>query len=551
MFQHIKNHAGILIILVLTVIAYLNSLHCDYQFDDIRVILEDGFIKNYANFTHIETWKTVNNRPFALFTFALNYKLHGINIVGYHLSNIAIHLCSVVLVYILTIKLFNLANVKISTIASLLPALVFAVNPIQSQAVTYVVQRMTSLSVLFYLGAFYAYLEMRTATGKNLRAKRPAFAFITGLCIVLSILSKQIGLSIFITIAASEAFIISQNGKRVPKIFAIFYSILIIAGLSYVVRSGSLPHQDLTISRYNYFITQLHVLPTYFKIMFTGTGQNIDHYVLPIASMSIQAIFGALLYIGAITLLFFKTNPIVKFASVFFIGSMLIESSVIPITDTIVEHRWYLPIIPVMLILSAIYNRYSEIVNKKYHYVALGLIAVSMTAVTINRNRVWESKAKLWLDSYEKNPQNPRALNNYAHALMLEDRYAETIPLLLRAMAINPSKTTPITNIAISYSYIHNWERADYYLKIAEQLVPTQSETAYARGVYLNEKGDYAHAAVQFNNAISADRLNYRAREDLIECLNKTRNETEGRKQQMALLELNPDYLKAERGEYR
>ncbi len=98
MFQHIKNHAGILMILVLTVIAYLNSLHCDYQFDDIRVILEDGFIKNFANFTHIETWKTVNNRPFALFTFALNYKLHGINIVGYHLSNIAIHLCSVVLV---------------------------------------------------------------------------------------------------------------------------------------------------------------------------------------------------------------------------------------------------------------------------------------------------------------------------------------------------------------------------------------------------------------------------------------------------------------------
>ena len=204
-----------------------------------------------------------------------------------------------------------------------------------------------------------------------------------------------------------------------------------------------------------------------------------------------------------------------------------------------------------MLIITAMYNRYCVFGTLRHHYYAIGILAAVMALGTINRNRAWESKAKLWLDSHEKNTKNPRALNNYAHALMLEERFEESIPLLLRSIEIEPGRPTPITNIAISYSFAHKWERADYYLKIAEKQAATRSETLYARGIYLSEKGDISHAIERFRDALSRDQLNYQAREELIKCLKTAGNKGESNVQEDALLRLNPDYYKSKSYGYK
>ncbi len=536
---------------MLTVLAYMNSLYADYQFDDLRVILNDGFIKNFDNFSNINTWTTVNLRPFSLFTFALNYQLHGINVFGFHVTNIVIHLCSVILVYLLTIQLFSITNIRASRISLLLPAMIFALHPMQTQAVTYIVQRMTSLSVLFYLGALVAYLQLRTVSGKNLLLKIPVYALITALCVILSILTKQIGLSVVVVFAAMEMFVLSHSGKKLPLVFAGLYAAVITAGIGYVIINDLLPLATRNISRYDYFITQLHILPVYFRLFFTGYGLNIDHFVLPLSTLSPNAYLGISIYILAVSLLFFRINPIIKLALLFFIATMLVESSIIPIDDILVEHRWYLTIVPLSLIITSIYNHFCMEYESKSYYIGVLVLALLLGVGTTFRNADWDSKLSLWNDSLLKNPDNPRAQNNYAQALMLEERFEESIPYLLNSIAINPKKNIPLTNVSISYSYIGNWDRAEYFLKIAENGMSFKSETLFARGIYYLKRGDLSHARLKFSDAIRADYLNYDARQKLVETLLLQGEVLASREQESALLTLNPEYFQVLIGDYR
>lgn len=545
-----RNHFGLFILIVLSLIAYSNTLYSDYHFDDIRVILEDGIIKNFDNFLHTDMWLTVNWRPFALFTFALNYQAHGIDVFGYHVVNIAVHILTMVLVYIFTAQVFKISNLKSSSITLLIPALVFALHPIQTQSVTYIVQRMTSLSVLFYIGALVSYIEMRLAAEKNLLAKTSAFALFTGICILLSILSKQIGLSVFIVFMAAEAFLLSRNGNKTAIVFSLLYATVIFGGIVYVTVQGLLPQAYSGISRCDYFVSQLHVLPSYFGLMLTGIGQNIDHFIRPVHTFGLGAIFGSVIYLFSLLVLVLPVNRIVKFASLFFVATMLVESSFIPIADVFVEHRMYLTIIPLSLVLAYLYSIFQDKGTIRYHYLSVGVFAVLLTGATWSRNTVWKTPVSLWTDSCDKNSANPRALNNLGQALMEEERFVEAIPLLHKALGQDPQRLYLLTNIAVSYSFVQNWKYSDFYIKLVADKAPHSAESIFLRGLYCHLRGNNDTAITLFKSAIAHDARHFQSRQFLIEALRAKGDFTDENAQKDELLRLYPEYYRVLNRDY-
>ena len=147
---------SVAIITVAVVIIYSNTFNSSFHFDDFHAILDNSKLKRLSNF-----WSILANeqRPVSMVTFALNYAVSGKNVFGYHITNTAIHIMAAVLAYFLIYK--TLASFKTDSgwarRIAFFTALIFAVHPIQTQAVTYVVQRMESLSGMLYLLGFVCF----------------------------------------------------------------------------------------------------------------------------------------------------------------------------------------------------------------------------------------------------------------------------------------------------------------------------------------------------------------------------------------------------------
>lgn len=178
------NLLVLLALCVVGILLYSRTLHVPWVFDDIQNICENPVVHDFATALR-NVW---GQRGFAYLTFAVNYRFGGLDVVGYHLVNIAIHLLASWLVYLLAKRAFpelpagdgedrEIAS-RVSPLAPVFVAFLFLVHPIQTQAVNYIVQRMTSLSALLFLLAVYGYVrfvegrESQSVRSKTLDARR-------------------------------------------------------------------------------------------------------------------------------------------------------------------------------------------------------------------------------------------------------------------------------------------------------------------------------------------------------------------------------------------
>ncbi len=162
-----KSYFQFLLIAVAGLICYSNTFTVPFQFDDVWNIAENRIIQNLENFTVNFTGYQYNPRRFiGYLTFALNYKIGALNAAGYHAVNLVIHLLNAFLVYYLASltlrsRFYAPDTMRSAQLVPLFSALFFVAHPIQTQAVTYIVQRFTSLATMFYLLSVVLYVKGR------------------------------------------------------------------------------------------------------------------------------------------------------------------------------------------------------------------------------------------------------------------------------------------------------------------------------------------------------------------------------------------------------
>ena len=467
--------AGLAIIILLGIIIYSNSFSCSFHLDDYRNIVNNIKIRDISD---VKAWYSFSpNRPFSIFTLVLNYHFNQLNVWGYHLVNLFIHLVNTCLVWWLTLLIFSSPALKDNPVArhkkvlALITALLFVSHPLATQSVTYIIQRMASMVTMFYLLSLALYAKARLMN-KGVISKNLLFAG-SVISVMLAILTKENAFTLPFAILLVEFFFfrtkkysINFKNYRLILLIAAFLGIILIFPFKYsfsIIKPISpTGHPEFVITPVNYFLTQFSVIVKYLQLLFLPINQNLD-YDFPISNNFFRIItLGSFLVLASLIILaiyLFKKHRIISFGIFWFFLTLLIESSIIPINDVIFEHRTYLPSFGFFLILSSV----TAVLYMNYKTLTIfiwAVIAVSYSLLTYERNKIWKDDLTLWNDVVKKSPNKARAISTRGNVYVRLEQWDKAIDDFTKALKIDPKLQFALTNRGFAYRNLGQFDKA-------------------------------------------------------------------------------------------
>jgi Tfp pilus assembly protein PilF len=527
MFTHPLSHA--LIILLLGFLAYSNTFGVPFVFDDQSSILGNPVIQDLGNFVPGSSgFDYGSRRIFGYFTFALNYHFGGFDVAGYHLFNLAIHLCTALLIYVpvrLTFRTPQMAGSPLAPQAggaALLAALLFVVHPVQTQAVTYIVQRLTSLATFFYLLALVAYIMARLRLGEDPatgRSKggadaapansRPGWRAVLLLAVsvaaaVLAMKTKEIAFTLPLAALLYEACFFRGEWRR--RIFFLSPLLLTLPLLpcSILLSGGEAPENEAAalekqlrafteIPRLHYLFTQFRVIVTYLRLFILPVRQNVDYDYPVFTTFFTPPVFlslALLIVLFALAIYLYRAGSpdagrpsrprpelrLVAFGIFWFFLTLSVESGLVPIADVIFEHRLYLPSVGVAMaaaiavLLAA--QKSSAVLRGRIPLLAVAAAILGLTVATWQRNQVWDSSDSLWEDTVRKSPRKARPWYNLGTYQMGLGQLEEARRSLSQSVVNDPDFADAWHNLGLAHLMAGRYQQALNPLQTALRLEP-------------------------------------------------------------------------------
>lgn len=575
----------ILLVLIIGFIGYSNTLNAPFVFDDVPNIVDNPIIKNLNFYLHPSESKVFDQYTMLMYryigsiTFAINYKIHGLNVTGYHVFNILIHLINSVLVYWLVFIIFknipyascvsNQLLTKHASFTAFFSALLFVAHPIQIQAVTYIVQRFASLATMFYVFSLIMYLKARLAIDdvnikhdqKKLPIETMVYCLVSLLSAVLAMKTKEIAFTLPVMITMCEFLLFRANfKKRILYLFPFVLTMLIIPlTLHYVlVFSGGIgsPTRLATdMTRLDYLFTEFRVIITYLRIIFLPVGLNVDYdYKIYHSFFDIEVFlsFAFILILSAVVVKcyykFTKSIPYIIFVflgTVWFFITLSVESSFIPIADVIFEHRMYLPSIGIFMMISVllviVIDRYNQEWVESAVVMSVVLIAVVLAVTTYSRNILWNDGITLWQDVVNKSPEKARGYVSLGQAYSDKGSHDKAITYFKRAISLDPSDFTPHLNLGVALGKLGHTNEAIIEFKEALRINPHDALSRNSLGTALGRLGLINEAISEFKEVLRKNPENALAHSNLGIALGKLGKTNEAIKEFEAALRINPD----------
>lgn len=467
------------VIAVFTWVGYFNSLDVPFTFDDERnivknpgVLMPDLSPTSMAQAAFGEGNPTP--RPIAYLSFGINHALGGLDVTGYHVVNIAIHMVNGWLVYLLALRLCPIL-LKTSedrpksfcALFALAVALLFVSHPVQTQSVTYIVQRMASLCTLFYLAGLLCYIAGRNAPKPTVRSYIVWWGGAL-VCWVLALGTKQFAVTLPLAVMLYEWIARGGSLKIQKKALAVIGGgVLLMAVVAVVFKSGlffeggtfaklfkGYEFRDFTLTER--VMTQARVVVHYIGlIIYPAPSRLVLVYDYPLSTSLLAPITTLLGFLGlgamaVASVVFARRLPLLAFGVLWFMLHLVVESSIIPL-EMVYEHRLYVPIIGAgLLFVGAVFTL---IKNQKAALAAVVVLSGVMLFATHERNETWRDRLGLWQDNAAKQPTEPRAFFNMASILRERGEYAEAIDMLEETIKLEPR-------------YQEAWVRAGALLKL-------------------------------------------------------------------------------------
>ncbi|RWS11056.1 transmembrane and TPR repeat-containing protein CG4050-like protein [Dinothrombium tinctorium] len=498
---------------------YSNSLKCGFAFDDMSAIRDNRDLRPQTSVLQLfinDFWGTQirkeqshkSYRPLCVLTFRLNYLIHELRPFGYHLVNVVLHVV-VCLIY------HRLCNIFMPHIASLVSALLFAVHPVHSEAVTGVVGRAELLSTMFFLFAFHAYINATK------RRSVTCWSLIL-LCVILTVLAtlcKEQGITVIAVCLFHELFIgqkinlasILQSLKasktpipqRIKESF-LRIIVLVISTLCILVfrlqimgsqlpvftkfdnpaAAAETPTRQLT---YNFLLAAnawLLLFPFHLCCDWTmGTIMLIESVfdARNMATLLFYVVFAVLIWnmvrrsepilVLGLSLIIF---PFLPASNLFFPVGFVIAERVLYIPSTgfcmMVGYGWFL-----------LFERFSDNNNnnektkrpsKKLLVTALVVVLCMHFVRTMLRNEDWENEYSIFVAGLKVTQRNAKLYNNVGHALESEGKYLEALQFFLKAVDVQPDDIGAHMNVGRTYNNLNEYELAETAFRKAKSLLP-------------------------------------------------------------------------------
>lgn len=428
----------IILIFMYLLLIYSNTFQVPFLFDDQQNILErtDLQLTRITPDTVMDTFFTNKfggekfYRPISCLSFALNYRMGGYRVAGYHMVNVLIHLIATLFLYKTILLLLGLGNIRLTDREKIfiagLSTVLWASHPIQAQAVNYIVQRMASLAAMFYIIGLWSYIRFRQTFVQSGWLNSIKWMLIAIFSFLSAILSKE-NAAIFPLGVLLIEFFFFDGYKKIRKkpiqIFCFTGALLLIpiligyfffntGGLEnilsgYETRPFTATQRLLTQSRVLFlYISQL-IYPIPSKFSLVHYIPFSDSLFSPITTLLATA--GIL--IGILTAFVIgRRYPLIAFPVVFYFFHHIVESSIIPL-EMIYEHRNYLPsfffFLPIAVALVKGLNFY-----KKQNKFIWSSLLVFITAIiflfglsTHLRNQDWQSVKSFWTKELKNTPE--------------------------------------------------------------------------------------------------------------------------------------------------
>lgn len=487
-------------IVLLGAFIYGHTLHVPWYLDDIRAIVENRSIHQFK--TALDNL-FLSSQGVVDLTFALNYRIDGLNVEGYHLVNILIHLLASCLVFFLLKRVF-----PERFLLAFGGALLFVAHPLQTQAVTYIVQRSTTLAALFFFLALYLYTLSRE-TSRHQTTRYWLFyggALISG---ALAVLVKQNTAVLPVAILLFDRYFLScekrQSLRQLLLCVAPFALIpiwlavdrLLVpaftgGGLTSVGGVPALIHLK-HLSPVNYMVTEFSVLWHYLRLLFVPYGQALDYDYPIVNEIFTLKSFVALLGIAALLALAIflrKKLPQVSAGIFWFFLCLCVESTIIPL-DPIFEHRLYLPIFGFVLVVMAGVSK----LPRQTALISFMLLISLLAVLSWQRNQLWNDPIAFYEDNLQRAPRSERVHLDLANAYRNQGRFSEAIPLYKRALEINPDYILIHVNLSKAYMEQGDFSQASAILLEGMRRNPSYFKLYNNLGVIYNRLGKFREAA--------------------------------------------------------
>jgi len=531
---------------VLAVVIYSSAFHGPFIFDDGMYISKNPLIKNLGNF-----WPPSGPRYLGYLSFALNFRISGLDTFGFHLVNVMIHIVNGLLVYALVTATFRTpwmerAQVedkeRVAFVLALIVSVLFIVHPVQTQAVTYMAQRFASLATLFYLLSLVSYIRWRLSSGPK---AFKVFLYIVALASAIAAQNtKEISFTLPVMIVLYEGVFFGWDKKRIPALIPLILTLIIIplailgpeagfggggSGIGEITRE--LQIRDLTaLSRHDYLVTQFRVIVTYLRLIVFPVNQTLDYdYPLFTSIFSPEPLLSFLFLLSIVILsvwIFVKSRRVncalglLFSAGVFwFFITLSIESSIIPINDLIFEHRLYLAMPGAALAFGSalLYGaRFVPGNRSAASAAALALmiavvVSVPLSVATYMRNTVWADEVVFWEDAVVKSPMKARVHNNLGSVYYRKGDLARAMDEFKRAIELKPNFADAHYNLGVAYKDIGRMDDAILEFEAAVTFQPAKANAHNNLGLAYLSKGRIEDAVGEFSATIRLEPGNYRA----------------------------------------
>ncbi len=536
----------------ITFAAYSNCYQGIAIFDD------DTFIRNSSDFR--ETFPPnllapAISRPFVRWTLWWNNRISGYDLWSYHLVNVLVHLIAAFMLFEIVRRLCSLklpSTFRPQAIWSwLLPvgiASVWTVHPLNTQAVTYVIQRCESMMGMFFLLTLFCLIASVQST------RRQNLWLVIGIvCAYLGMGCKQVMVAIcgvaflldYVFLEASVRKIFRERwwfyvGLTAVGIYGLYDALLPLVKTvspAQVAQVGpsdapqadrSLLEKDATISagfhfkgftKWEYLRTQFEVIPFYVRLAIWPDPLCLDYRWLVADNPLVYLSYGGLLAVifGLGSCLAFRRSPI-GFLILSFFFILAPTSSIMPINDMALEHRMYLPLICVVSLLSVGAVPLSRLTTPRCPDLSFAMVVIAWTIVlgylTYQRNFDYHSEINLWKSVVEARPNNDRGWRNLGHYYNVAQRPEDSLASYQTALDLM-NRTIPkpsegefadvMRNIGNAYKDLQKYDEAFRFIRESERLNPKDPITQQSLGRLYAITGKLEEAKVYFQTAEQLD----------------------------------------------
>lgn len=523
-------------IAVAVFLAYSNSLHGTWAFDD-TAISQNNSIEENLNLR-------LGYRKIAYLSFLVNKWINPLDPVNYRLSNIAIHVVNAALVYwlaFLTLRLPGMRErfARYSYPVALLTTAVFALHPVNINAVSYIVQRMTALSAMFVLLGLISYIYGRTY---SFRYSSAPLYVLAALFVFLGIFSKENAIMALPLMVLYDYFFIScfektgllrKTGLGVAALLIVITAASVY--LDFSKAAGVLVGQFLHLNEpmtplgwsavdvywtpLQHILTEFRVIAGYLFLLLAPLPKYLlfDNWgLVPSKSLTdpLSTLFAFALIAGLLlfSILRSRKMPFLAFGLLWYLTAISLESFIAIGSDFYFEHRNYLPVTGLFfgIIAQSTVSLKDILLKQRVVWTAALVLAAVLGGLTYQRNFVWKDSVTLWTDTVSKAPQNLRAAMALGNAYLKDANFPSAARYYSGVLkhAVADKRPQYFHDAAYSLGMVHlflgNLGQAKKIIDLMDARLAGNPATDVLRGFYSSLSGDTEAALGQLNQSLSA-----------------------------------------------